>query len=295
MSQLAGHIGPVSVTPTSDEAESLKFGIAVTNWGSFGDPRRAVELAALAEESGWDGYFTWDALLTGDDPAPNYDPWVILAAVAMATERIRIGTCVAVVPRYRPHLLAMTVATLDVLSGGRMILGVGLGDATVKKNFEAFGEASAVPVRAEKLDEALDVMTRLWTGERVTHHGIHFVVDDFALTATPVQQPRVPIWVGGDSPAALRRASRWDGWIGPDANPLNNTADDAKRVRGEIAASQASSRPIDIAWAGRSTPEDQNRIATYSSAGATWWIEILMGPGEQIQRRVALGPPSPIT
>lgn len=270
----------------------MRFGVAVANWGPFGDPRRAAELARMAEEAGWDGYFTWDGLLTGDDPTPNYDPWVILAAVAMATERIRIGTCVAVIPRYRPHLLAMTVASLDVLSGGRMILGVGLGDGTVRRNFEAFGEPAANATRAEKLDEGLEVITRLWTGEKVTHYGKHYVVADFALRAVPLQQPRVPIWVGGDSPAALRRASQWDGWIGPDADPFNTAPGDVTRVRGEIEGIRSSPSLLDIAWSGQSAPEDQGRIGAFGRAGATWWIEILLGDVETTHWRVAQGPPS---
>lgn len=270
----------------------MRFGIALANWGPFGNPRRAAELARVAEEAGWDGYFTWDALPTGDDPTPNYDPWVILASVAMATERIRIGTCVAVVPRYKPHLLAMTVASLDVLSGGRMILGVGLGDGTIRRNFEAFGEPAANSTRAEKLDEGLEVITRLWTGEKVTHHGKHYVVDDFALTAVPLQQPRVPIWVGGDSPAALRRASRWDGWIGPDADPFDTDPEDVTRVREEIEGMRSSPGLLDIAWSGQSVPEDQARIGAFGQAGATWWIEIPLGDAETTLWRVAQGPPS---
>lgn len=269
----------------------MRFGIAVANWGPFGDPRRAVELARLAEDGGWDGYFTWDALLTGEDPPPNHDPWVILAAVAVATDSIRIGTSVAVVPRYKPHLLAMTIASIDVLSGGRLTLGVGLGDATVRRNFEAFGEQAGASLQAEKLDEGLDVMTRLWTGERLTHHGKHYVIEDFALTAVPLQQPRVPIWVGGDSPAALRRAARWDGWIGPDADPFNTLPEDVRRVRSVIEASRTSPEPFDIAWSGRSAPNDDAKIAAFAAAGASWWIEIMLGDAETIQKRVESGPP----
>jgi hypothetical protein len=94
----------------------LRFGIAPPNWGVFGNPHHAAELASVAERAGWHGYFTWDGLPVKDNPPPIYDPWVILASVAAATELIRIGTCVAVVPRYKPHLLAMRV--LQLLPGG---------------------------------------------------------------------------------------------------------------------------------------------------------------------------------
>lgn len=269
----------------------LRFAIAPPNWGPFGSPRDAADLAVAAEDAGWDGYFTWDGLVVKERPPPTYDPWVILGAVAMATARIRIGTCVAVIPRYKPHLLAMTVASLDALSGGRMILGVGLGDATVRAGFAAFDEPGDLRTRAEKLDEALEVITRLWTGETVDHHGRHYTVEGFALTAVPVQRPRVPIWVGGDSPAALRRAARWDGWIGPDDEPLASTPDDVPVLRRRLVEAGAATGVRDVAWGGRSEPGDEDRVAAFGRAGATWWIEILLGDRDEALRRVRAGPP----
>lgn len=271
--------------------ESLRFGIAPPNWGPFGAPRDAADLAVVAEKAGWDGYFTWDALIVKENPPPTFDPWVILSAVVMATERIRIGTCVAVLPRYKPHLLAMTLASLDVLSGGRLTLGVGIGDGSVRRNFEAFGEPGDLRIRAEKLDEALEIITRLWSGEKVNHRGKHHIVEDFALTAVPVQQPRIPIWVGGDSPPALRRAARWDGWIGPDDNPLKTTPDDVTVVCGRIREAGGSPRSIDIAWAGKTELGDGEQIEAYHRAGATWWIEVLLGTRQEVLSRVADGPP----
>lgn len=271
--------------------ETLRFGIAPANWGPFGNPRDAAHLAVVAEEAGWDGYFTWDALIVKEDPPPTYDPWVILSAVAMATERIRIGTCVAVVPRYKPHLLAMTLASLDVLSEGRVTLGVGIGDWSEPRNFDAFGEPTDLRIRAEKLDEGLGIITRLWSGEKIDHRGKHYIVEDFALTAVPVQRPRIPIWVGGDSQPALRRAARWDGWIGPDDNPLETTPDDVTVVRGRLHEAGASLQSVDIAWAGKTNPGDGELVAAYRRAGATWWIEILLGGREEVHTRVADGPP----
>jgi alkanesulfonate monooxygenase SsuD/methylene tetrahydromethanopterin reductase-like flavin-dependent oxidoreductase (luciferase family) len=120
--------------------------------------------------------------------------------------------------------LARTLASLDVLCGGRLILGVAIGDGG--SSFDAFGESAEARIRAEKLDEALEIITRLWSGDEISHRGKHFVVEKFALTALPLQRPRIPIWVGGDGPPALRRAARWDGWIGPDEDPLAATPDD---------------------------------------------------------------------
>lgn len=267
----------------------MQFGITVSNAGAFGDPRAGIELAVAAEKAGWDGFFTWDALPARPEPPPAYDPWVILSSIAALTERIRIGTCITVVPRYRVHLLARTLATLDVLSEGRLIFGVGIGDGP--SSFDAFGEQSDARVRAEKLDEALEIMTRLWTGEEVTHRGQHFVVEKFALTASPKQQPRIPIWVGGDSPGAMRRAASWDGWIGPSANPLAGTPEDAVVVRRRLSAEGAPPANFDLAWAGTTSGSDDDRVVPYQRAGANWWIEVLFGSRDDVMRRVTAGPP----
>lgn len=269
----------------------LRFGIAPANWGAFGDPRRAAELASIAEDAGWDGYFTWDGLPVSQNPPPTFDPWVILASVATATQKIRIGTCVAVVPRYKPPLLAMRLASLDVLSGGRMILGVGIGDRSSPRTFETFGEPKDPQMRAEMLDEALEIITRLWSGEKLDHHGKHYEVDGFSLTAKPAQHPRIPIWVGGDSGAAMRRAASWDGWIGPDENPSETSPEDVAAVTGRLEKAGARLETFDIAWAGQTTPDDSHVVRSYGTAGATWWIEILLGKREEILTRVTSGPP----
>ena len=267
-------------------SDRLRFAIAPSNSGPFGDPRAAAELAGTAEEAGWDGYFSWDALPTWPDPPPAYDPWVILSAVAVATTRMKIGTCVAVVPRYKPHLLARTLVSLDVLSGGRMILGVGLGDGA---SIKVFGENAATRARAQKTDEALEIITRLWSEESVTYRGEHYTVEGFKLSARPVQKPRIPIWVGGDSPGALRRAARWDGWIGPSANPLESSPEDVRSIRARLDALPGTT-PLDIAWGGTTAAGDS--VTAYRDAGVTWWIEVLVGSREEMLSRVAAGPPT---
>jgi len=267
----------------------VRFAVAPSNGGPFGDPREAVRLARAAEEAGWDGYFSWDALIVRDDPPPTYDPWVILSAVATATERIRIGTCIAVIARYKPHVMARTLASLDVLSGGRLMLGVGIGGGAA--SFEAFGEPGQARIRAERLDEALDIITRLWSGETLTYRGKHFVVDGFRLTAVPLQQPRVPILVGGDSPAALRRAARWDGWIGPDEDPMGAGPDDVALVCERLREAGAPVEGFEVAWGGMTAPGGRS-VAAYGEAGATWWVETCVGSREDVMARVAAGPPA---
>ena len=274
--------------------EPLRFATVAPNAERFGNPRDAAEVGRVAEEAGWDGYFTWDSLFFwGESSRPVYDPWVALSAVAMATERIRIGTCVAVLPRYKPQALAMTLASLDVLSEGRLTFGVGIGFSA--DEFEVFGEAGEARVRAEKLDEGLEVITRLWSGDEVNHQGDHFEVHDVVLDPVLVQTPRIPIWVGGDSEPALRRAARWDGWIGP-TEPWKDTwtPEDLVSFRERIEKERDSSQPFEIAWSGASTPEDGDMVEAYRQAGATWWVELIdwtRGSYDKAIARVAAGPP----
>lgn len=185
--------------------------------------------------------------------------------------------------------LARTLVSLDVLSSGRVIFGAGLGGdggASIK----AFGENAATRARAQKTDEALEIITRLWSEDSVTFRGEHYTVDGFTLSARPVQQPRIPIWVGGDSPAALRRAARWDGWLGPSENPLESSPDDVRSVRKQLDAERGATA-LDIAWSG-TTAGRGNSVTTYRDAGATWWIEVLLGSREEMLSRVAAGPPT---
>ena len=265
----------------------LRFAVAPPNSGPFGDPRAAADLAVVAERAGWDGYFSWDGLPVGPDPLPSHDPWVILASVAAATSRIRIGTCIAVVPRYKPQLLARTLVSLDVLSEGRLILGVGIGDGGA--GFDVFGEPGDARTRAERLDEALEIITQLWSGQEVTYRGKHFLVDKFTLPAQPIQRPRIPIWVGGDSAPALRRAARWDGWIGPDENPVEASVAQLVEVRERLTSAGARFGSFSVAWAG--STEAKQSAQQYAVAGATWWIEIALGTHEDVLARVAAGPP----
>ncbi len=263
----------------ADHAASVRHAVAVPHWGPLGDPRAAAALAARAERAGWDGYFTWGGFVAGEDPPPTYDPWIILAAVASSTATIRIGTCIAPLPAFPPHLVAAQVASLDVWSGGRMILGVGIGD--VPASFHAFGDAGEASVRAAQLDEALEVIVRLWSGERVVHRGEHYVVDGFTLAGRPLQRPRVPIWVGGDSPPAKRRAARWDGWIGPDEDPMSATPTDLERVRTELTAAGAPIDGFDLVWAGSGARRGP----------ATWTMTPVLG--DDATAFVDAGPPDP--
>jgi alkanesulfonate monooxygenase SsuD/methylene tetrahydromethanopterin reductase-like flavin-dependent oxidoreductase (luciferase family) len=264
----------------------VRYGISLANIGTYADPRAAMEVAAAAEASGWDGIFVWDHLgFVWDGPAA--DPWVVLAAIAVTTNRIRIGTTVTPVARRRPHVLAHQVATLDVLSGGRVIFGAGLGG--VASEFAKFGEADDPRVRAEMLDEGLEVLRALWSGEEVRHRGTHYVVEGVTLAPRPVQD-RVPIWIGGNRAPSLRRASRWDGWCADSADPTGMTLspDDVARRVERIARAEH----FDVAVIGRSETGDPS---AYEAAGATWWLESVhdrRGTNRDMVKLVGAGPPA---
>src|SRR5256884_2315199 len=263
----------------------MRYGICLANAGTYSDPREAVRVARAAEEAGWDGLFLWDhlAFVWGH---PAADPWVTLAAIASSTSTLRIGPAVTPVARRRPHVLAQQVASLDVLSGGRVIFGAGLGG--IVSEFAKFGEPTEAKVRAAKLDEGLDLLRRYWAGEEVTHRGEHYTVDGVRLAPTPLQEG-LPIWIGGNRPASLRRAARWDGWIADSADPTGMTLspDD---VAGSI---EAIGRTDDYAVAVLGQL-DRGDPGAYEHAGATWWLENVndqRGSPEKTLELVSAGPP----
>ncbi|HYY03785.1 MAG TPA: TIGR03619 family F420-dependent LLM class oxidoreductase [Gaiellaceae bacterium] len=265
----------------------MRYAICLANVGSYADPRVASEIAVAAEESGWDALFVWDHLAFVWGP-PAADPWITLAAVATRTERIRIGTAVTPVARRRPQVLAQQVATLDVLSRGRVIFGAGLGGST--SEFGKFGEPTDPHVRAEMLDEGLGLLRALWAGEEVQHRGVHYTVDGVTLAPTPVQE-RLPIWIGGNRAASLRRASRWDGWIADSAAPRGTTLtpDD---VAQSIATIGRRDDSFDVAVLAES---DRGDPAAFARTGATWWLENLhdrRGDRSSMLSVVRAGPPA---
>jgi alkanesulfonate monooxygenase SsuD/methylene tetrahydromethanopterin reductase-like flavin-dependent oxidoreductase (luciferase family) len=262
----------------------VRQAVCLANIGTFADPRLAVRLGRAAEASGWDGVFIWDhlAFVWG---GPSADPWTTLAAIAASTERVKLGTAVTPVARRRLQVLANQVTTLDLLSEGRVVFGAGLGGSP--SEFGKFGEPTDEKVRAATLDEGLDLLRRLWSGEKVTHAGEHYTVDGVTLAPTPVQRP-LPIWIGGNRPASLRRASRWDGWIADSSDPtrMTLTPDDVRRSIETIGRSDAFDVAV-LGERGRCDPAD------YERAGATWWLENLhdeRGSPEDLLQLVSVGP-----
>jgi alkanesulfonate monooxygenase SsuD/methylene tetrahydromethanopterin reductase-like flavin-dependent oxidoreductase (luciferase family) len=277
----------------------VRFGIALPIFGPYSDVRLLAELVSEAEESGWEGCFLWDHIQMGRGESVA-DPWVALAVMAHVTGRIRLGTLVT--PIFRRHLanLARETVTLDHLSRGRLILGVGLGDDT-------FGEVSAFRgphddrVRAEILDEGLAVLTGLWSGRPFSFVGKHFHVDDAYFVPASFQSPRIPIWVAGTWPKKppFRRAARYEGIVpvvGDMASPL--TPAQTRDLVNYIDRFRARDVSFDIIHFGLtrgvSAGEDREVIGPYASVGVTWWIEQVLSWSasiEEVRWRIHRGPP----
>ncbi len=246
----------------------MRYGFLV----STGEPRVVAELAQAAEDHGWDGVFTWDGIAVGD--IETHDPWVLMAAMAMRTERVRLGAILTPPARRRPWKLARETATLDRLSGGRLVLPVGLGTLD-DQGFGNVGEATEARVRAERLDESLEILQGLWTGKPFAFEGHHFRFDAMTFRPPPIQSPRIPIWVAATlaSDRSVARALRFDGILPQIADP--------SRIR-ELATLVAATRregdgpPFEIIVEGTTRPastDDVDRVSALADAGATWWIE----------------------
>jgi alkanesulfonate monooxygenase SsuD/methylene tetrahydromethanopterin reductase-like flavin-dependent oxidoreductase (luciferase family) len=235
-------------------------------------------------------------MLHDPEDLPKADPWIALAAIALRTERIRLGTLVTPVPRRRPWKLAREVTTLDHLSGGRMILGVGLGDPS-DEEFEWFGELGVDhPTRARMLDEGLAILDGLWRGEPFEFVGEFYRLHEMTFTPRPLQQPRVPIWVGGWWPnwAPFRRAARWDGVVpGRLDRPLS--PEDVRDLVHYVGVQRCGSEPFEVVVAevtAADRPAAKERVGAFAEAGATWWLEKGGAqPAEIIRTKVRQGPP----
>ena len=200
-----------------------RHGIFVAPFEELSEPGLVAELAARAEGRGFDGFFVWDHVAYDAPVRALADPWITLAAVAVATERVTLGALVTPLPRRRPHQLARETVTLDRLSRGRLVLGVGIGgDRTGEFDPARFGEEGDARERARLLDEGLDRLVAYWSGE---------------FEPLPVQRPRIPVWAAAGWPRRrpVRRAARWDGLFPidlPDPEALAELAAEIEQLRG---------------------------------------------------------------
>ncbi|MFG1611438.1 LLM class flavin-dependent oxidoreductase [Nonomuraea wenchangensis] len=257
----------------------VKYAVGLPNVGEFGDPQVLTELGVAAEEHGWDGVFLWDHLLYHDRDWPVVSPTVVLSAIAARTRRVRVGVLMTALPRRRVQTVAKETATLDLLSGGRLVVGAGLG--SMDAEYAEFGEDPDLKARAARLDEGLADLTRLWA----------------ELPPAPVQRPRIPVWCPGRWPvrAGFRRAARWDGAMptfhgyGQERGPV--PVAEFARVVDFLGEQRGSLDGFDIALEGRAA---DGLVEAYAEAGMTWWVEAMgwwRGGVADARATIAAGPP----
>lgn len=275
----------------------MKYGFIIPG----GDIHTVADLAAEAEAAGWDAAFYWDGINIQD--MPMYDPWVTMAAMALRTQRVRLGAIVSPLSRRRPWKLARETVSLDHLSGGRLIVPVGLG-ALDDGGFGKVGEPTDRKTRAELLDESLAILTGLWSGEPFQYDGKHYHLDTMTFLPKPVQSPRIPIWVVAMWPSerSMQRALRYDGLLpnvrGADGAPRDVTPDDIREMAAYVAERRNQSTPFDIVMEGETPGDDPAQAAAivrpFAEAGATWWNESrwgAMSDVELVRTRIQQGPP----
>jgi alkanesulfonate monooxygenase SsuD/methylene tetrahydromethanopterin reductase-like flavin-dependent oxidoreductase (luciferase family) len=281
---------------------AMRFGVSFSTIGPYSDPRLLAGLAHEAEDAGWDGCFVWDHIQVGW-PDTVCDPWVALTAIVLATERMRVGTLVTPVYRRHPWKLARETVTLDHLSGGRLIFGVGLG-SDLFGEITAFGGPLDDRVRAAMMDEGLAIITGLWGGEPFSYAGTYFSVNNTSFTPRPLQQPRIPIWVGGTWPRRppFRRAARYDGVIPVTGDIRSALSPPQLKELIDYVAQQRSGQaqaPFDVVYSANSPGESAEQalevVAQYAAAGATWWLESMLPwqrSPQQARERIHRGPPA---
>lgn len=279
----------------------MKYGINIPNFGWFGDIDVLVDMAVEVEENGWDGFFLWDHMLVfKDNPIlPFVDPWVALAAIACRTNRIRLGPLITPLPRRRPWKVAREAMTLDHLSKGRLTLGVGIG-APPETEFADFGEASEAKIRAEMLDEGLQIIKGLWSGTPFSHDGKHYKLEKMTFLPTSCQKNGIPIWVGGGWPhkAPFRRAAHHDG-VAPVHSQWPETLkpSNVKDVLDVVRSERGTLNDYDVVVAGETTgnaSEDKDKLQSWFDLGITWWLEDIHGYRAELdglKERIRAGPP----
>lgn len=272
----------------------MKHAVYAPNFNDYGEPERLLELALASEEAGFDGFFLWDHLVfSADPPLPVSDAIVTLGAIAAATRRLRLGTMVTPLARRRPWKLARELVTLDRLSGGRVTLGVGLGEPAALE-FAAFGENPSARARAGRLDGGLAILDALVRGEPVDREDDYYRVSAPPFAPVAKQRPRFPIWVAATLPATagLRRAARWDGVFPVSMPPDRGLRADgtidwsrwwltSRQLRDACAAikqyreaeNRAAADDFDCVAGGRLGEAGANgeSLQAFAAAGATWW------------------------
>lgn len=274
----------------------MQYGIIIPN----GDIGTIATLAAEAEAAGWDGVFYWDGIYVGPE-TPVHDPWIAMAAMAMRTSRVRIGSVIMPLSRRRPWKVARETVSLDHLANGRLVLPVGLGAIDA---FGKVGEETDRKVRAELLDECLEILTGLWTAAPFSYAGKHYQLGEMTFVPPPLQRPRIPIWVVGawGSERSMARALRYDGLIptklGADRQHSAPTPDDYRAIRAYAEARRPAGAPFELIVEGITPTGDRAAAAAqvrpFAEAGGTWWLESPWTPPngpDEVRARIVQGPP----
>ncbi|MHA1986580.1 MAG: LLM class flavin-dependent oxidoreductase [Promethearchaeota archaeon] len=277
----------------------MKYSVYVPNFG-FQSPQELANLAREAEDSGWDGFFIWDHIAVMENFNVSFlDPWVALSAIAMETKKIQIGTMITPIPRRRPWKLARETTSLDHLSNGRLILGVGLG--APEYDFTTFGEDFNASTRAKKLDEGLEIIKGLWSGKSFSYKGDFFQIKEVRFTPTPFHD-NIPIWVAGTWPnkRPFQRAALYDGVFPINVDWQKSLApDELRHITEIIKQNRPSLDNFDVVITGN-TPGDQKKgfqiVKPYIEAGATWWCENInlmrfSNSPKLLLERIRQGPP----
>jgi len=285
----------------------MHYGVTLLNVSV--DARILADLAHDAEEAGWDGVFVWDSMYSDSADLkgrPVCDPWIALTAIAMRTERVRLGPMVTPLSRRRPWKMARETVSLDHLSNGRLVLPVGLGWVQ-DGGFSKVGEELDRKKRAALLDESLDILTGLWSGQPFSYEGEHYHVQEMTFLPPPVQSPRIPIWVVGAWPRkkSMQRVLRYDGVIPAKMNDDGSFADmtpaDIQEMKAYINEHRVETTPFDIVMEGETPGDDHEKATTIVQplleVGVTWWLEAVWGTPETqggvegMRRRIKQGPP----
>jgi hypothetical protein len=274
---------------------NIKIGLALP----YGSARTAANLSQIAEQAGWDGCFLGDAIWCED-------PMIALAAAAMTTSHIRLGTMIIPAPLRQPWKLASESVALDRLSNGRLILGLGTG--AVWMGWQSFPDVvTDNRSRAEMLDETIDILTLLYQRKQFDYDGKHFhlkltLMDEMHYPSKPVQQPRIPLWIVGIWPKrkSMQRVLKCDGVLVEKRSPAGEvedvTPEDIREIKAYIDANRALTTPFDVVSSGKLANLDRSqrkdRLMAWIEAGLTWWVEGLWNePEEEVIEHIRRGPP----
>jgi len=274
----------------------MKYGIYAPNFGNtFGNPKLVTKLAIEAEKSGWDGFFLWDHIINTEGFPNTVDPFIALTSVAENTEKIHIGTTVTPVPRRRPWKLARETVTLDILSEGRLILGIGLGNPS---ELSLMNEETNQRNMANMADEQLEILDGLWSGEEFSYTGTHYKIDKVKFLPRPVQKPRIKLWGAGTWPkkGPFKRAAKLDGVIQLSVDYTNPLTPDDYSNMIEYLKKHGLCYPYDvvkISFDSTKSSEKKRSIHDFQGVGVNWWLELVSdwtGSYEKIKEIIMQGP-----